>query len=83
MEQMNLTLEDNVVDLEYPTSLGHLIQILFKTDEKKMLGLSNPDGYFYLYYIKTCIKFFSIVILAGGFPTAYICHKTNTNGQKS
>ena len=57
--------EDEFCEMEYPTGLMHLLQILFKTDEKKMLALSNPDGFFYLYYIKTCIKmFFSVICLS-------------------
>ena len=55
-------IEDDFEEMEYPTGLLHLLKILFKTDEKKLLSLSNPDGYFYLFYIKTCIKLFASII---------------------
>jgi hypothetical protein len=62
--------------MEYPTGFFHLIKILFKTDEKKMLALSNPDGYFYLYYIKTCIKMFLTIIVCCSIWMGYICYTT-------
>ena len=65
--------EDDYCEMEYPTGLIHLIHILFKTDEKKMLALSNPDGYFYLYYIKTCIKMFLCIILSSSLWMSLIC----------
>ena len=70
--------DDNFMTLEYPTSLSHLLKILFRTNEKKLLSLSNPDGYFYLYYIKTCIKFFFFVILISGIPMSYLCYVNNS-----
>lgn len=66
--------EDEFQEMEYPTGIFHLIQILFKTDEKKMLALSNPDGYFYLYYIKTCIKMFFCIILSSSLWMSLICY---------
>ena len=72
-----------MIQLEYPSSLSHLIKILLKSDEKKVLGLSNPDGYFYLYYIKSCIKFFSIVVLIGGTSMAYVNYSYNSNRSKT
>ena len=47
---------------EYPTSFLHLVKILLKAEFKDWLFDSNPDGYFYIYFIKTCIKFFTISI---------------------
>ena len=64
--------------MEYPTSFFHLLKILFKTDEKKLFALSNPDGYFYLYYIKVCIKFFLVNFVISGLTIAYLCYKSNT-----
>jgi hypothetical protein len=68
--------EDEFEEMEYPTGIWHLLKILFKTDEKKMLSLSNPDGYFYLYYIKTCIKLFATIILLSSFWLSYICYSS-------
>lgn len=62
--------------MEYPTGLFHLIQILFKTNEKKMLALSNPDGYFYLYYIKTCIKCFFCIMVFSGIWMSFISYSS-------
>lgn len=66
------------MNLEYPKSLTHLLKILYRTNEKKLLSLSNPDGYFYLYYIKTCIRFFFFVILISGIPMSWLCYTYNS-----
>jgi hypothetical protein len=74
MDDPNLA--DEFQEMEYPTGFWHLIKILLKTDEKKMLALSNPDGYFYLYYIKTCIKlFWTIIIFSSGWMS-YISYNS-------
>lgn len=65
--------------MEYPTSFWHLVKILFKTDEKKLFALSNPDGYFYLYYIKVCIKFFLVNLLISGLTVAYVCYSSHAD----
>lgn len=62
--------------MEYPTGFSHLLQILYKTDEKKMLSLSNPDGYFYLFYIKTSIKLFASIIFLSSSWLCYICYSS-------
>ena len=62
--------------MEYPTGFSHLLEILYKTDEKKMLSLSNPDGYFYLFYIKTCIKLFASIIFLSSSWLCYICYSS-------
>ena len=41
------------------------------------MKLSNPDGYFYLLYLKSCAKFFSGVGVVFGTLMAFICYKTN------
>ena len=69
---------DNLIDLEHPTSFWHLVKILVKTDVKQLFALSNPDGYFYLVFIKTSIKFFSLALLVAGFPMSYVCYITPT-----
>jgi hypothetical protein len=69
---MDNQFEDDFQEVEYPTGFFHLISILLKTNEKKMLALSNPDGYFYLYYIKTCIKCFWTILLLCSGCMAYI-----------
>lgn len=66
--------QDNLIDLEYPTSFWHLVKILRNTNEKKVLALSNPDGYFYLFFIKTAIKFFCAALLLAGSAMWYTNH---------
>lgn len=69
-------MEDEFEEMEYPTGFIHLMKILLRTDEKKMLALSNPDGYFYLIYIKTCIKLFALIILLSSSWLGYVCYSS-------
>jgi hypothetical protein len=45
---------------ERPTSWTHCIKLLWSTDKRKTLLLSNPDGYFYLLYLQRCAQFFFV-----------------------
>lgn len=60
--------------MEYPNSFSHLLKILFRTNEKKLLGLSNPDGYFYLYYLKACMKIFLIMAIFGSVSIGFLSY---------
>jgi hypothetical protein len=62
----------NLVDLESPTSFIHLVKILIKSQEKNLLANSNPDGYFYLYFIRVCIKILTSAISISGSIMIYI-----------
>ena len=66
--------ETNIINLEYPSSFTHLIKILLRTNERKLLGLSNPDGFFYLYYLKTCIKLFFFITVLGSVTISFFCY---------
>lgn len=66
--------ETNMIDLEYPRSCSHLLKILFRTNERKLLGLSNPDGYFYLYYLKACIKLFFFITVFGSVTISFLSY---------
>ena len=69
------------VNLEYPEGLWHLLNILWSKNEKKMFSLSNPDGYFYLLYLKTLLKIFSLNFIVGGVTMSVVCYSSNyTNG---
>lgn len=63
----------------YPRNLSHLLEILIKTDDKRVLSLSNPDGYFYLFYLRCLIKLFTIIFVLFGAPMMYIYYVTSTN----
>ena len=54
-----------------------MVKILVSTNDKKVLGLSNPDGYFYLNFLKTCTKIFFFAFVFGAFPIAYFSYATN------
>lgn len=59
----------------------HLLSILWSRGEKKTFALSNPDGYFYLLYLKTCFKFFSLNLLISGGAMMTICYLSNLKGK--
>jgi hypothetical protein len=42
-----------------------------------MFKLSNPDGYFYLLFLKKTIQVFAINLAAIGSIMAYICFNSN------
>lgn len=44
--------ENDLFTPERPTSWQHCISLLWSMDERKKLLLSNPDGFFYLLYLK-------------------------------
>jgi len=44
-----------------------------------MFQLANPDGYFYLLFLKKTIQMFTINLVAIGSIMAYICYQSNTN----
>lgn len=71
---MNDDFEAYDVGVEHPKNLSHLIKILWKTDEKKQLSLSNPDGFFYLYYLKTLIKLFTVMLIFTALPLMIYCY---------
>lgn len=66
--------ETNIINLEYPQSFSHLLKILFRTNERKLLGLSNPDGYFYLYYLKACIRLFFFITVFGSVTISFLSY---------
>jgi len=70
------------VGAEHPKSLSHLLKILWKTDEKRQLSLSNPDGFFYLYYLKTLIKLFAVMLIFTAIPIMVYCYKSNIEDGK-
>lgn len=70
-----------MLDLEYPTSLSHLLRILWHKDVKKAFSLSNPDGYFYLLYLKTCIKLLTLNFLISGLTIMASCLYANYSGR--
>ena len=57
-----------------------MLQILWSKNEKKMFSLSNPDGYFYLLYLKTLLKFFTLNFLVSGVTMCVVCYSSNTPG---
>lgn len=63
----------DLVDVEYPTSFSHLVKILYKTEIKHWLYLSNPDGYFYFLFIKICVKFFICSLVVSLAIQRYHC----------
>lgn len=69
--------------MEYPSSFSHLLRILWQNDIKKAFSLSNPDGYFYMLYLKTCIKFFVLNFLISGITMMAICLYANSSGRGS
>ena len=68
---------NDYVNPEYPEGFIHLLQILWSKNEKKMFSLSNPDGYFYLLYLKTLLKFFSLNFLVSGVTMCLVCYSSN------
>jgi len=83
-DQDNPGLDDMMLSLEYPTGVWHLIKILAGTDDKKMLSMSNPDGYFYITYLKTCLKFFTLATLLCFFPLSqFYLNASNSNSLDS
>lgn len=73
--------DDNLLDLEYPSSFSHCLKILWQNDIKKAFSLSNPDGYFYMLYLKTCIKFFVVNFLISGLTMMAVCLYANSRGR--
>lgn len=69
--------DDNFINIENPTGIVHLFKILFRTNIKSALSLSNPDGFFYLQYLKFCILLFFIAFVFGSAPLAFINFKAN------
>jgi hypothetical protein len=69
------------VSIEYPTGLWHLLKILWNLQEKKAFALSNPDGYFYLLYLKTIMKFLLANFLTSGLVMMAICYYSNNIGK--
>jgi len=65
---------NDYVNVEYPEGFGHLLQLLWTKNEKKMFSLSNPDGYFYLFYLKTLLKFFSVNLIISGVTMSLVCY---------
>lgn len=47
---------------------------MFRTNEKKLLGLSNPDGFFYLLYLKSCITIFLIMAIFGSVSISFLSY---------
>lgn len=69
--------DDDHLNLEQPQSFKHLLHLLWTKCEKKMFHLSNPDGYFYLLYLKTLLKFFTINFLVAGSAMFFLCYYRN------
>lgn len=69
--------ENEMQEAEAPTDFLHLLSILWKTDELKLFALANPDGYFYLRYLMTCLQMFLATSLIGAAPLAYKCYVEN------
>lgn len=67
-------------ELEYPTSFRHLLKILWTIHEKKAFALSNPDGYFYLLYLKMLAKFFFCNFVISGGVVMGISVYSNSKG---
>ena len=49
-EQYRDAEDDNYLNIENPKGFIDLFKILFRTNIKQTLSLSNPDGFFYLQY---------------------------------
>lgn len=73
--------EAEIFKLEYPTSFRHLLKILWQIHEKKAFALSNPDGYFYLVYLKMLIKFFLCNFVISSGVVMGICYYSNSKGK--
>lgn len=71
-----INFDETPIDQEDPKSFCHLLSILIKTDNKKLLGSTNPDGFFYLEYIKICIQMFTVIIMFGG-AFIYVFYRSN------
>lgn len=69
------------LQLEYPESFWHLMKILWNLQEIKAFALSNPDGYFYLLYLRTIIKFLIFNFFISGATMISICYYSNKKGQ--
>ena len=54
---------EDVFTPERPTSWSNCIQLLWSLNERKTLLMTNPDGYFYLLYLKKSAQFFSVLFL--------------------
>jgi len=70
-------INDEFVPMEYPTGIWHLLKILWTKDEKRAFSLSNPDGYFYLLYVKTIIKFLTLNFVLSGVVIMTVCYYSN------
>lgn len=57
-------LQKDLIDYEaifsLPKNVFALARTLWEMDEEKMLTRGNPDGYFYLFYLKQCAILFFI-----------------------
>mmetsp|Transcript_42371 Transcript_42371/g.65034 ORF Transcript_42371/g.65034 Transcript_42371/m.65034 type:complete len:172 (+) Transcript_42371:796-1311(+) len=74
--------DDEFVSLEYPSGFRHLISILVSTDDKKQLAMSNPDGYFYLLFLKTCLKIISVCSVFCFCPLVFLYLSHNDPGEE-
>jgi len=51
-----------------------LLAILYQKDITKMFAFSNPDGYFYLLYLKRSLQFFVMTSLVSGSTIACVSY---------
>lgn len=74
-ERMPVESPDNLVLEEYPRNFCHLLTILIKSPVEKLFANPNPDGYFYLLFIRTCIIIFLITSIFSGTLNS-LCYLT-------
>lgn len=61
--------EENELFSKKPESWSELLSFLWNVHEYNALKLSNPDGYFYLLYLKYCAYFFTALSVISCFVT--------------
>jgi len=51
--------EENLFNLKRPESWKECLTQLWSLEEFELFKINNPDGYFYLLYLKKCAYFFA------------------------
>jgi len=55
--------EENLFNLKRPESWKECLTQLWSLEEFELFKINNPDGYFYLLYLKKCAYFFATLSL--------------------